>query len=157
MPTVYRISRAPYADLAGNGARLAGGRWNHPGTAAVYAAENRALAVLEALVHTTPRRIPPDLVLLTITIPEDAAQASWAEEDLPSVWREVGADAARDRGTGWLGARTAALLWVPSAVLPAERNAILNPAHPDHPRARITGQESFAFDARLLALRGPSR
>jgi RES domain-containing protein len=58
MPTVYRIARAPYADLSGEGARLNGGHWNHVGTPAVYTAENRALAVLEPLVHVTPRRVP---------------------------------------------------------------------------------------------------
>lgn len=157
MPTVYRITRAPYADLSGEGARLAGGRWNHPGTAAVYAAENRSLAVLEALVHTTPRRFPPDLVLLTITIPDTVARTTWTEDELPSGWRELGADAARELGTRWLTAHVAALLWVPSAVLPAEYNALLNPAHPDHARARIVKQESFTFDPRLVALRAPPR
>jgi RES domain-containing protein len=120
MATVYRIARAPCADLSGEGARLAGGRWNHPGTAAVYAAENRAFAVLEALVHTTPRRISPDLVLLTIAIPDTVARTTWTEDELPPGWREIGADAARDQGTRWLTARVSALLWVPSAVLPAE-------------------------------------
>lgn len=157
MPTVYRITRAPYADLSGEGARLAGGRWNHPGTAAVYAAENRALAVLEMLVHTTPRRIPPDLVLLTIGIPDGVPRTTWTEDDLPPGWRELGADAARDRGNQWLTAGAAAILWIPSAVLPAELNAILNPAHPEHARARIVERASFAFDPRLLALRAPSR
>lgn len=157
MPTVYRITRAPYADLSGEGARLAGGRWNHPGTAAVYAAENRALAVLEMLVHNNPRRIPPDLVLLTIEIPQSVPQTTWTEDDLPPGWREVGADPARDQGNRWLTARTGAILWIPSAVLSAEFNAILNPAHPEHARARIVERASFAFDPRLLALRAPPR
>ncbi|MBA2670622.1 MAG: RES family NAD+ phosphorylase [Gemmatimonadetes bacterium] len=139
----------------GRDSQVAGGTILAP--AAVYAAENRALAVLETLVHTNPRRIPPDLVLLTISIPDDVPQTTWSVDDLPPGWRELGADPARDRGTQWLTARTGALLWTPSAILPAEFNAILNPAHPDHARARIAERESFAFDPRLLALRAPPR
>jgi RES domain-containing protein len=153
MPSVYRIARAPYADLAGEGARLNGGRWNHVGTSAVYTAENRALAVLETLVHVHPRRIPKDLVLVTISIPDTAPQTTWTQADLPARWRDPGADLPRDRGTEWLVARVAAVLWLPSAVLPAERNAILNPAHPSHSQAQVVSTEPFAFDSRLLALR----
>ena len=48
---VYRVCRARYARLDGEGARRAGGRWNSPGRTVVYMAESVALAVLENLVH----------------------------------------------------------------------------------------------------------
>ena len=47
----WRLCRRPYADLTGDGARLAGGRWNRRGRAVVYLAEHPALAVLEVRVH----------------------------------------------------------------------------------------------------------
>jgi RES domain-containing protein len=46
---VYRIARAAYSALDGEGARRSGGRWNSPGTPVVYTAGSRALAVLEVL------------------------------------------------------------------------------------------------------------
>jgi RES domain-containing protein len=151
MPTVYRIARAPHADLSGEGARLYGGRWNHIGTPAVYTAESRALAVLETLVHVNPGRLPTDLVVVTISIPDTTPQTTWRVADLPAGWREIDADPARNMGTRWLTSRAAAVLWLPSAILPAEFNAILNPAHPA--RAWIVDTEPFALDPRLLALR----
>lgn len=155
MPTVYRIARAPHADLSGEGARLYGGRWNHVGIPAVYTAENRALAVLETLVHVNPRRVPADLVFMTISIPETVPQTTWSADRLPDRWRELDADPARDQGTQWLTSRAAAILRLPSAILPAEANIILNPAHPDHTHAQIVDTRPFAFDPRLLALRVP--
>lgn len=152
MPTVYRIARAPFANLAGEGARHNGGRWNHVGTPAVYTADNRALAVLETLVHVNPRRVPKDLVVMTISLPDAGPQTTWSEDDLPARWREIDADPARDMGTEWLDSCAAAVLWLPSAILPAESNAILNPSHT---QASIIDAEPFAFDPRLLALRNP--
>ena len=35
----------------GEGARLAGGRWNLPGSTVVYASESLALAALETFIH----------------------------------------------------------------------------------------------------------
>jgi hypothetical protein len=48
----YVAPDSPYR----RGARPADGRWSRPGTAAEYAAENRERAVLEAMLHTSPRR-----------------------------------------------------------------------------------------------------
>jgi RES domain-containing protein len=154
--TVYRIARVPYADLSGEGARLAGGRWNRPGKPAVYSAQSRALAILEALVHFQPYRLPTDLVLLSIEIPGGVPQATWAESELPDGWNEIGAEAALDRGDQWLEAATTTVLWVPSVIVRQELNAVLNPRHPDHAKIRITAQPAFAFDHRLVN-RPPSK
>jgi RES domain-containing protein len=40
-------------------------------------------------------------------------------------------------------------LSVPSAVIPKERNYILNPAHPDFARIVFASPEPFDFDDRL--------
>jgi RES domain-containing protein len=50
-------------------------------------------------------------------------------------------------------ARTA-VLTVPSAVIPRERNVILNPAHADFRRIVIQTPEPFSFDPRLWTARG---
>lgn len=146
----FRITRAPYADLTGEGARLAGGRWNRPGRAAVYASESRALCALESLVHMRPNRVPPDLVLLRIDIPESVSQETWTANKLPKGWTGIGDDATRDRGDAWLESAQAAVLWAPSAIVQQEMNAIINPMHPDHRNMRIAESTPFTFDPRLL-------
>ena len=41
------------------------------------------------------------------------------------------------------------MLSVPSAVIPRERDYILNPTHPDFARIRFASPEPFYFDDRL--------
>ena len=43
-----------------------------------------------------------------------------------------------------------AFLQVPSAILPSEKNFLLNPRHLDFSSVRIGQAEPFAFDPRLL-------
>src|ERR1035441_841320 len=68
--SVYRVCRARYARLDGEGARLVGGRWNSPGRAAVYMAESVALAVLENLVHMSRQDFPIGYVCVAAVIPD---------------------------------------------------------------------------------------
>jgi RES domain-containing protein len=41
---------------------------------------------------------------------------------------------------------------VPSAVLPAERNILINPAHPDFGRIEVGKPENHALDQRLFGV-----
>jgi RES domain-containing protein len=155
VPVLWRVCRAPFATLDGEGARLYGGRWNPPGVAMVYTATSLALAALETLAHTDPDLVPGDLVALRIETggldvpaPEEAA--------LPEGWRTGGAESRNQAfGDAWVNAATSALLLLPSALLPgaaapAEANVLLSPGHPDAGRVRIAEQVPFAFDDRLL-------
>src|SRR5690606_39057503 len=67
---VWRVCRAAFADLGGEGARLHGGGWNSPGRPVVYTAENPALAILEVRVRLDlePGLIPDDYVLIEIDL-----------------------------------------------------------------------------------------
>jgi RES domain-containing protein len=58
---VWRLARLAHVTLDGEGARLAGGRWNSRGRAAVYTSSRLSLAALELLVHTDVPLVPPDL------------------------------------------------------------------------------------------------
>jgi RES domain-containing protein len=57
---------AAFADLIGEGARVAGGRWNSPGRAVVTASETAALAVLEVRVHLDLEIIRKELFTLAL-------------------------------------------------------------------------------------------
>ncbi len=55
----------------------------------------------------------------------------------------------RDVGSGWAAAGTSAVFRVPSAVIPAEWNYLLNPAHPRFSAIGIGLRQAFRFDQRL--------
>jgi len=45
---------------------------------------------------------------------------------------------------------SAAIVSVPSAILPEERKFVLNPGHPDAKLMRLVRKRRFAFDSRLI-------
>ena len=149
---VWRIARRPYADLSGEGARRKGGRWNERGTAVVYTASSRALAALELLVWIDPEDVPDDYVMIGISVPDDLAFDVVGVDSLPADWRRSGHPECRRRGDDWARSNRAALLQVPSAVIPEEHNWLLTPRHPGAGRIAIASVSPFSFDPRLLGL-----
>ena len=147
---VHRLARLAHAKLDGEGARLAGGRWNSPGRPAVYASSRLSLAALELLVHTDVPLVPPDLVAFEIEIPDALDVESVALTDLPKDWRQPWHLACRAIGDTWLAEERTAVLRVPSAVVPEEPNYIINPRHRAAKGIQVVGRRRFAFDARLL-------
>ena len=149
--TVWRITTARFAASAfsGEGARLYGGRWNAKGWPVVYTAASQSLALLELMVQDDPLRA--HYMLIPAQLPAGLAQTRIEPEALPPDWRTLaGREALQRLGQDWLeGARTA-VLNVPSAVLPAERNLLLNPRHPDFARIQIGQPQSLQTDMRLL-------
>jgi RES domain-containing protein len=117
----------------------------------VYVSETLALAALEYLVHVDPANVPGDLVSIPAEIPDSVAIREVNLKNLPADWRAYPApDALAQIGTAWTNAGSSAVLGVPSAVIPDERNYLLNPAHRDFPRIKIGVPQPFAFDSRLL-------
>jgi len=135
--------------FSGEGARAFGGRWNRPGIPMVYAAESRALAALEALVHFQGAERHNELMLFEIEIPDRILQRV-DESLLPPGWRTPDPQpATQDLGSEWqLQMRSVALL-VPSVLIPREHCVLLNPEHPDSSRVTIAYPAAFAFDGRL--------
>jgi len=147
----YRLSSKAHQAKAftGEGARLAGGRWNHKGTRVVYCSESRALAAIELFVNLDPALAPAALVLIAIDVP-DSIITEVDVATLPSDWRAYPApDAVKDVGSEWAKEGTSAGLLVPSAVMPEEKNLLLNPEHPDFARVKIGKPSKFTFDSRM--------
>ena len=72
-------------------------------------------------------------------------------EELPSHWREQrNREQLRAIGSAWARKQTAAVLAVPSAVIPAELNYLLNPLHPDFRHIVIGKPKRFETDLRLI-------
>jgi len=147
---LYRIASRRYAADNSEGARLYGGRWNRPGTPVIYASGTKSLAALEVIVHNGA--IPTDYQVVVIELPDALAIKEISSDDLPPDW--PGEDAysiTADRGNEWAASLKTAVLRVPSAVIPAEHNYVLNPAHPDFTRIQFAVPEGEQIDQRLLA------
>jgi RES domain-containing protein len=149
---VWRLCKRRHTAFDGEGARRAGGRWNPRGSAVVYASETLSLAALEMLVHCDPALLPDDLVAIPADVPEAVRVRRVEERDLPRGWRgQPTPRALQTIGADWLEKRETAVLSVPSALVPRERNVLLNPAHPDFRRIRVGPAEPFSLDPRLGA------
>jgi RES domain-containing protein len=150
--TAWRIYKKRFAKTAftGEGARRFGGRWNSPGHAIIYLAQSRALAALEMLVHLeladALKHYQVCPVLFSDSLLEEIAPsllpANWKKDPPPVKLRAL--------GDQWLETKRSAVLRVPSAIVAAEHNYLLNPAHPDFSKVRIGKAEWFKFDRRLL-------
>jgi RES domain-containing protein len=147
---VWRITRSVHAanPLSGEGAARAGNRWNSRGVRIGYTSTSRPLAVLEMLAHVTREGIPDDVVLIPIDVPP----ALIAElERPPQDWNALPFGyPGRQAGDQWAREKKSAALLVPSVVLPAERNLLVNPLHPDFSKVKIHAPEFQAIDRRLL-------
>jgi RES domain-containing protein len=118
--------------------------------AVVYTSATLSLATLEYFVHMDPRDMPRDLVAIPAEIPDTVARTEIRAEALPANWRAYPApEALGELGTAWARARRTAILLVPSAIVPQERNVLLNPAHADFRHIRLGSPEPFSFDPRL--------
>lgn len=149
---VWRLTSVRHAERAftGEGARLYGGRWNHAGTSLVYTSDTLSLAALEYFVHLEPDLAPDHLAARAAEIPDDIRIPILSLADLPAHWRTYPApERLKELGTGWARSRVSVALSVPSAVLPQERNILLNPLHPDFARLRLLPPEDFSFDPRM--------
>jgi len=148
---VYRIANCNYAgDLTGTGARLYGGRWNSEGKSMLYTASSRALAVLEVLVHLPPLLVPNNFCLVEIEIPEDNIYTLNAAL-LPANWRDIPPPMTlRNLGDEFLKKSEYLVMKVPSSIVPAEYNYLINPLHPAASMIKLTNTEAFSFDERLL-------
>ncbi len=145
--SVYRVCRARYARLDGEGARIVGGRWNSPGRTVVYMAESVALAVLENLVHLAAQDFPTAYVCVTAVIPDEIAITTEQElRQRHDFWRL----SPQALGDWWLESRESAVLEVGSVVVAQERNYLLNPAHPEFAKIAVDPPALFHFDPRLF-------
>jgi len=147
----YRIAKNRYAkDLTGTGSRKYGGRWNQKGTNMLYSSENISLAVLETLVHVDKANLPDDLKLVTLTFPDSVSCLEISQKALPDNWRGYPAsNKLAQMGSDWIDKAESLLLKVPSVVIPAEKNILINPNHPGFRKIRIDEIKDFEFDDRF--------
>ncbi|NMG42856.1 RES domain-containing protein [Aromatoleum toluvorans] len=150
MLTVWRLVTARFADSAfsGEGARLYGGRWNRKGVPLVYTSATQSLAMLEMLVQDQPLRAR--YVAIPATVPTGLRIDRITPDELPGDWRNLEArEHLQTLGSDWAKGNSAAVLAVPSAVIPSETNYLLNPQHPAFARIAIGEAQDLVTDLRL--------
>jgi RES domain-containing protein len=151
---VFRVERKKYlkSALKGIGAAMTEGyRWNSLNTYLVYTAESRALATLEVSVHLDlSEDLPTDRYYVEIEIPDDIQILELEIADLPDNWdsrppiletQYIGDDFVKDNN--------AAVLKVPSCIVPKENNYLINLNHPDASRITIISISPLVFDPRM--------
>jgi RES domain-containing protein len=151
MTRAWRITKAKYAQapLDGEGARLFGGRWSHPGTRVVYFAQSLSLATLEVLVHLHETPVLADYVVFAVDFPDECLTIL-QESDLPGNWRLFPTPRENQAiGDRWAQALSSLVLRVPSAIVAQEWNYLINPAHPDFQRVTAAGPFPLDIDPRV--------
>lgn len=146
---VYRLARLPYVnDLSGYGASLsATNRWNSKGNHMLYTASNRALAFAEVYVHLRLYRIPSDMMMASIKLPDDVNLTTL---QLDKDIRDYRLTELQQLGDQFIANQFQFAIRVPSVVVPGEFNVLINPSHPDMERLAIEDVRPFEFDARFL-------
>ena len=103
------------------------------------------------LVHVPLVRVPKNLSIATIAVPDDAPAETITEEMLPNNWRQHPAPVELEEiGTCWIEERRSLLLRVPSAVVKGDYNVLINPAHSEMKGVEIAAVEPYLLDERLV-------
>ena len=156
MISAWRIVKRRYAEHAfdGEGARRFGGRWNSPGRPVVHVSESGALATLEILAGLGTTGPLPAWVIIGVRFPEEIVAGVGDLLDpagLPGGWDSCPPTfVSQGIGDRWLDEATSAALRVPSVIVPAESNFLLNPRHPEFERLEIGAPEELRLDPRLV-------
>ncbi len=151
---IFRIEREKYLKtcLSGLGASMTNGfRWNSLNTKLVYTAESRALAMLEVSVHLDlSEDLPLDRYFVEIEIPDDLTVFEVYIKDLPDVWNSNPPNYITQLiGDDFVHEAEAAVLKVPSSIVPQEFNYLIYPNHPDAKKIRMINTTHLVFDQRL--------
>ncbi len=148
---LVRKRRLPSA-FSGEGSRIAGARWNNPGIPVVYTSSSLSLATLEYLTRASALRAPQDVYSIWADIPDDLPTEIIRVDRLVKRWRQYDppVQSLRELGDAWFARRQTAVLRVPSAIIPAEHNFLINPTHADFGKVKIGQSMRAVFDPRLF-------
>jgi RES domain-containing protein len=157
MLTVWRIVTDRFVEgaFSGEGARRFGSHWTRKGVPLVYTAGSQSPTMLERRVRDEPPRA--NSCVIPAKIPTELEIGQLTLERLPPDWRNPGhLETPRAPGTEWAAGLGTAVLAVPSAVIPAETNSLLNPRHPDFARIAIGLAEEQVTDLGLIKKTPPT-
>jgi len=150
--TAWRIDRKVYAGSwdSGEGARIAGGRWNSKGRRVVYCALDPATSILEVAVHRGLDALDAVPHVLTgLLVPDAAAVRVIDSSDVPNAnWLRPGYPSAGQQAYGDELLAQHGIIVIPSVVSTRSWNLVLD-ADVAAGRYALLLQEDFALDPRL--------
>jgi RES domain-containing protein len=116
----------------------------------VYCAPNPATSLVELLVHIEidSADLADSLQYLEIEAPDRISMATANVDALGRNW-QGNQEVTRHAGDEWLRAGKTALFRVPSVVVPATWNVLINPRHADSLPIRIARIHHHGVDVRL--------
>ena len=113
-------------------------------------ASSLSLAALEKFVHLGAESLGIRFVSYRVDIPASVKIMEWERSDMPKDWRTQPAPASTQKmGDDWIVGLRSAVLIVPSVAIPSESNILLNPAHPDFAKIKISPPQAYSFDPRM--------
>lgn len=148
---VFRISTEKHSkDLSASGIA---NRWNMDSEFVLYSSGTRSLAALEMIVNR--KNIFPNIIykVMIISIPdEDNIFSQIRTKELPDNWQSFeGFTRLQEIGSEWYRKSEEIILKVPSAVIPAEFNYIINTSHKDFKKKiKLVRTEEYFWDKRLM-------
>lgn len=147
----YRLSKEEFAnDLSGYGAELSGGRWNSKGVPMLYTCVSQSLCVLEIAVRLSVIDIPDKLKLITISVKNSIVRKVEVNE-LPTDWQKFPhLRTSQIFGDELIKNSKFKAFQIPSAIVPAEYNLIINPKKVTKEEIEILSIEDFYIDERLF-------
>lgn len=149
---VFRLAKAKYSgNIISSGAQA---RWTLKGQYVTYTAASRSLSTLELLVRSKSICIGLEYKLMVINFPDDSSLIKEIKTDiLPENWRNIPAYSILRRiGSSWYEQQESLVLSVPSAIIPQERNFIINTTHPDFKsKVKLMKVEDYFWDERLFS------
>lgn len=156
MTGVWRLTPSAFArSFDGEGASLAGGRWNSRGVPALYTSSQLSLCVLEVLVNIPARLrdVLPPFQAVRMSIPDDAGTTEIGLRKFEAMLASADPlSACRTAGDRWIAEGRDLVFAAPSVLVPEELNLMLNPAHPRMSEVAIVSTRRFHFDARLFGV-----
>jgi len=170
--TLYRVVDSRFSvreALSGEGARIAGGRWNQKNKSVVYCSETGSLAMLEkltAIAHEVRGKV---FQLLSIHFSRESfggirevspkeLPKNWQEYPDPPDTRELGTKLLEEvaRGGEEEAANYIKIIAVPSVICPIEKNFLVDPLIIESllkqvgDLKEVVEVRKFTFDERIL-------
>lgn len=147
---VFRIASCKYInDLSGAGSAKYGGRWNSKGEFMLYTSSTASLALLETIVHMAA--IPIENYCLTKLIIPESKIVEVKFFDLPPGWVSYPApDQLKAIGDKFLKDNYYIAMVTPSALLPEEKNVLINPLHHDFTKVSIAFTREISIDKKAI-------
>ena len=118
----------------------------------VYTSESRALAILEVTAHLDLiEHLPTDRVYVELNIPDDLEILSLDSHKLPKQWdSKPPIKSTQLIGDEFVVQNEAAILKVPSCIVPQEFNYLVNPFHKNAKKIKLINATPVVFDDRLF-------